>query len=173
MKKKLFSILSVLLIAALSTSTVSAASFKLSASFKLGSLIAFGDAFGLGSTDVTITLNASGIPVVGCTNQGGNQAPGQNPPKVSASGSTEISADLIKNGKAPYSVEANIISPKLTAKQMGCPSNSWTASINNVLWTNATLFMFRSSDGALLLRQDYVCDPALQTATTVSCTQVQ
>src|SRR5438046_780737 len=143
MKKKLFSMLTVMLIAALSTSTVYAAGFKLTAGFKLGSLIAYGKASGLGTTDVTIQLDASGIPVVSCTNQGGNQAPGQNPPKVSASGTVFLDHNNYdKNGSTKYSVEVGDPQPNLTAVQMGCPSKSWTATIDSILWTNATIYMF-------------------------------
>jgi len=174
MKKKLFSILTVMLIAALSTSTVYAAGFKLTAGFKLGSLIADGYAYGLGSTDVTIQLDASGIPVVTCTNQGGKQAPGQNPPKVSATGKEFLDHnDYTKNGRSAFNVEVGDPQPNLTAAQMGCPSNTWTSTIDSVLWTDATIYMFDTATGALLLRQDYTCDPKLQTATTVSCTLVQ
>jgi len=61
MKKKILSILSVLLVATLLTSPVSAGgAVKLSGvQFKLGSLIANGTLTGLGNTDVSVVLDAS------------------------------------------------------------------------------------------------------------------
>src|SRR5687768_1249520 len=111
MKKRILSILTVLLMASILTSTVSAGgNVGLSkVQFKLGSLIATGKFTGLGgySEGVTVNLFASGIPVVTCTNQGVNQAPGQNPSRVSANGIQEIPSDLItKKGTAPPDVTA-------------------------------------------------------------------
>src|ERR1044071_9918987 len=60
MKKNLYTILSVLLIAMLSTSTVYAGGLKLYGAFSIGSLIFSGSATGLGNTDVTIVINAIG-----------------------------------------------------------------------------------------------------------------
>ena len=78
MKNKLSIVLTLLLIATLSTSTVFAGgAVKLSnVTFGLGSLIASGFASGLGNTDVTVVLDASGVPAVTCVNYGGNAVPG-------------------------------------------------------------------------------------------------
>jgi hypothetical protein len=85
MKKNILSFLSALLIATFLTSPVSAGpGIRLSGvQFSLGSLIASGFASGLGNTDVTVVLDASGIPAITCTNNGGNDVPGQSSPKVS------------------------------------------------------------------------------------------
>src|SRR4026207_1100688 len=144
MKKKFLSMLTALLMITLMTSTVSAGgNIKLSSvQFRLGSLIAEGFASGLGNTDVTVVLNATGVPAITCTNRSGTQAPGQNPPKGSASRSDFLAQEsYTKNGRSPFSVEPEEPQPGLTAKQMGCPNNAWSASIDFVFWTNATLIV--------------------------------
>ncbi len=175
MNKRLFSVLAVLLIATMVISPVSAgAAIKLSKSvdWTLGSLIASGSVFGLGNTDVTVQLDATGIPEVTCTNQGGNQAPGQNPPPVSASG-TEflVHESYTKNGSSPFRVETSEPQPDLTAKQMGCANNNWTAEIVFVYWTNATISVFDTATHALLTSQNYKCTTTRYPA-SVSCTAV-
>ena len=173
MKRKLFSILSVFLLLTMLTSTVSAGgNIKLSGAFRLGSLIFDGTLTGVGgySEGITVTLTATGNPVVTCTNQGGSQAPGQNPPKVTTSGNQFIEpSDIDEKGKAGVSVETD--EPVLTAKRAGCPSNRWTVSMV-VFWTDATVVVTDSATGARLLEQVYTCDPTQQTATSVSCTLV-
>ena len=174
MKKKFLSILTVFLLTIMLTSTASAgAGIKLrSVQFSLSSLVAEGFASGLGNTDVTIELNASGIPAVSCTNQGGSQAPGQNPPQVSSSGSQFlVHQNYTKNGSSAFFVETEEPQPGLTAKQMGCPNNTWTASIDFVFWTEATLSVYDTATGALLLQQNYNC-VTTRFPPTVTCTLV-
>jgi len=159
MKKKILSILSVLLVATMMTSTVSAGgNVRLSnAQFSLGSLDVSGTLTGLGGyTDgVIVELTASGIPVVTCTSRGGNAAPGQNPSQVSASG-VQLITKIFKNGTAPVEVSAE---PTLTGTQAGCPNNNWTANIDFVYWTNATITVTDPSTDpdTVLLQQNYTC----------------
>ena len=172
MSRKLLVILGVLVLIGLTTTTVFAGRYRLSTfSFSLGSLIADGTLTGLGSQDVTVVLDASGIPVVTCTNQGGNQAPGQNPPKVSATGSQFLaSAVFTKNGTSPFDVETNDPQPGLTPKQMGCPNNNWTARIDFVLWTNATITVHTGEiTGPIGLQQKFTCTTT-QNPDSVTCT---
>jgi len=174
MKKKFLSMLTVFLLTVLMTSTASAGgNVKLSSvQFRLSSLVAEGFASGLGNTDVTVVLDATGIPAILCTNQGGNQAPGQNPPKISASGSDFlVHQNYTKNGRSPFSVETEEPQPGLTAKQMGCPNNSWSASIDFVFWTEATLSVYDTATNALLVSQEYTCTTTRFPA-SVSCTLV-
>jgi hypothetical protein len=179
MKKKFLSLLMVLLVSVLMVSSVSAGgAVKLSgATFQLSSLIATGTFTGLGGykDGVTVELTASGIPVVTCTNQGGNQAPGQNPPKVTANGIQEIPSDLItKKGTAPLNVTAKP-DPILTGTQGGCPNDNWSAVIDFVFWTNATITVTDNVTGYPLLTQDYTCVTTRNpdNSGTVSCTLVQ
>lgn len=171
MNKRLFSILAVLLMTALITSTASASgNIKLSGvSFSLGSLIAKGYASGLGSTDVTVVLDASGIPAITCINPGGNDVPGQSYPKVSATGEQTLLGDdpIRKNGKAPFFTETD--DPEFIAwDAAGCPSSNWTGHIDFIFWTNATISVYSTSTGTLLKKQNYTCTTTRNPA-SVSC----
>ena len=171
MKKRILFLFSVLLIATLLASPVAAGrGIGLSGvTFALGSLIANGTLVRLGPTDVTVILDASGIPLITCTNNGGNDVPGQSSPRITASGSQFIDGDSVsKNGKAPFTTET--IDPEtLPWNVAGCPSATWTAHIDKILWTDA-LITVTDTTGTELLSQQYTCNPLLQTDTSVSCT---
>ena len=172
MKRKLISLVSALIAAILITSTVFAGAIKFSGAttFRLGSLIAEGALSGLGNQNVQVFLEASGLPDVTCTNQGGTQAPGQNPPKVSASGDQLLFGfDLTrKNGKSPFDVETE--EPLvLDAVLLGCPNANWTATIDFVYWTEATLIVKSFPGGAVLLTREFTCTTTLN---SVTCTPV-
>ena len=174
MKRKIYSLLAVLLITTMTTSTVAAGgNVKLSGiQFSLSSLVATGFASGLGNTDVTVVLEAAGIPVVTCTNQGGTQSPGQNPVSISASGAQYlIHETYTKNGRSPFNVETEDPQVALTAQQLGCANNNWTATIDFVFWTEATLSVYSTATNALLAQQNYTCVTTRFPA-AVSCTPV-
>jgi hypothetical protein len=170
MKKKLYSLLSVLLTIIVMATPVSAGgAVKLSnVSFRLGSLIANGTLTGLGNSDVSVVIDASGIPAITCTNYGGNQVPGQSYPKVSASGNQLLDGDspVRKNGKSPFGVET--VDPQtLPWDVAGCPNSNWTGQIDFIFWTDATISIYDATTQALLLKRDYACTTTL---TSVSCT---
>lgn len=174
MKNKLSMMLIVLLITALTSSTVFAGgAVKLSGvSFNLGSLIATGYASGLGNTDVTIVLDASGIPAVTCTNYGGNDVPGQSYPKVSASGQQTLLGNdpLRKNGRSSFFTETD--DPEtIPWDAAGCPNPNWTAHIDFIFWTNATISVYDTASGVLLQTRNYTCTTTRYPA-SVSCTPV-
>jgi hypothetical protein len=175
MNKKLSTILTILLVTMLTTSTVFAGgAVKLSSiQFELGSLIASGYASGLGNTDVTIVLDASGIPAVTCTNNGNNDVPGQSYPKVSASGQQSLDGDkdIQKNGRAKFSTETD--DPQtLSWDVAGCPNSNWTGRIDFIFWTDATISVYDTATGALLQTQSYTCTTTRYPA-SVSCSPVK
>jgi hypothetical protein len=168
--KRLVSVAASALIALLVFTNAFAGGIKFTATFSLGSLIAKGTITGIGNTDVTMVLDASGIPVITCVNKGGNRVPGQSSPKISAKGSVLLpgNSPVRKNGKSPYGVETQPPAP-LTWQQAGCPNSNWTAQITFVYWTNATISAHDTGTGALLAKQNYVCNTTL---TSVSCTPI-
>ena len=172
MKRKITSLITALFAAILITSTVFAGSIRFSnVTFQLGSLIANGTLTGLGNQDVRVLLEASGFPQVTCTNNGGNQAPGQNPPKVSADGEQLLFGfDLTrKNGKSPFGVET--VDPVVVdAVTYGCPNATWTATIDFIYWTEATIRVYDLETNEFLRSQDYTCTTTLN---SVSCTAVK
>jgi hypothetical protein len=172
-RQRLITILSLVFVLALTTTTAWAAKARFSSlSFSLGSLIADGRLVGLGTQDVAVILDATGIPVVSCTNQGGQQAPGQNPPKVSASGTQFLMhQEYDKNGSTGFTVETN--NPLASSgKKMGCPSNAWTAGIDFVFWNKATITVRADTvTGVVLLKQDFDC-VTTRSPDSVTCTAI-
>ena len=175
MKRKFLSILTIFLITIMLTSTVSAGgNIKLSSvRFRLGSLIADGFASGLGRTDVTVVLEASGIPATTCTNPAGHTVPGQSAPRVTASGEQNLFGNdpIRKNGKSPFGVETE--DPEtIPWNEGGCPNSRWTAHVDFIFWTNATISVYNTATNALLVQQNYTCITTRNPA-TVSCTPVR
>lgn len=173
MKNKVIPILIVLLLAMSLTSTASAGGnvgFK-SVTFSLGSLDMTGTLTGLGgySDGVQVDLTATGTPVVTCVSPGGkDNPPGQNPSQVTAT-ATQTITQIFKNGTASVSVSAE---PSLTGIQGGCANNNWTARIDFVYWTHATVVVTDLSNNGVLLHREYSCITTRNPA-SVSCTLVQ
>jgi len=174
MKRRIISITTALLAAILLTSTVFAGAIKFSnVTFKLGSLISDGYLTGLGNQDVEVVLTATGIPAIACTNYGGNQVPGQSYPKISASGNQTLNDEdqRSKNGKSPFYVETDE-TQTLTWDEAGCPNSNWSASIDFVFWTEATISVYSMDTGVLLASQDYTCNTTRYPA-SLTCTPVK
>lgn len=175
MKKRVVSLLSVLLaIMLLVTPVAAGGAIKLSGvTFQLGSLIAKGFASGLGNTDVRVELDGEGIPAITCINNGMNAVPGQSYPKVSAVGEQNLlgSDPNRKNGRISFFTETD--DPEtLPWDVAGCPNRNWTGHIDFIFWTAATITVYDLNTGALLATQDYTCTTTRYPA-TVSCTPVK
>ena len=172
MKTKVFSLLIVLLLVTLLVTPVSAGpgiGLK-DVKFSLGSLIADGTLTGLGKSDVTVVLDASGIPAITCTNYGGNQVPGQSYPRISASGKQSLpgNSPVRKNGKSPFNVETQ--DPTTIAWDVaGCPNSNWSARIDFIYWTSATLSVYDTASNVLQLQRDFVCTTTRYPASVI-CT---
>jgi hypothetical protein len=94
---------------------------------------------GLGNGDVIVTLSfpdATGTTT--CTNQGGAQAPGQNP-AVPAATSGSVFVDNPKNGTLSFTVTTSP-PPNPSATAAGCPNGkTWTAAFDNITFGTGTL----------------------------------
>ena len=176
MKKKVYSLLVVFLLLTLMASPVSAGpgvGLK-GVQFSLGSLIADGFVTGIGRSDVTIVLDASGDRAdVSCINKGGSVVPGQSSPRLDAIGIDNLAGDDAnrRNGRAPFTTETSDFIPWDLA---GCPNSNWVGQIDFVFWTEATLTVhlgFNNPNGTILATQSYTC-VTTRDPDSVSCTPV-
>jgi hypothetical protein len=138
--------ITLLVVLALALVTVSAASVHLKGgkkaepSFYDGglTLTASGELSGLGNGDVLVTLEAEADVTAVCRNQGGNEAPGQNPAPITVQGYQAIPEEEIKNGNTPFSVETVApVSPIPDAPH--CPNPNWDEIIRDLSFTSATI----------------------------------
>jgi len=101
-------------------------------------LTASGAIAGLGNGAI-VTIAATADPTTTCTNQGGNPAPGQNPAPIILTGTTGVPDTGGKNGSRPFSVTTDPPTQPTDASDAGCPNDSWTAHIDSLCFTSATL----------------------------------
>jgi hypothetical protein len=94
---------------------------------------------GLGGTTFEITVEASGIAEVECTNPGGNVAPGQDTAVDVAGSSGELPTP--RNGSFTFR-DLRTVAPTVPNVPT-CPNAQWTASVVDVTFTSpATLTLF-------------------------------
>ncbi|HEU0042009.1 MAG TPA: hypothetical protein VFQ15_06650 [Jiangellaceae bacterium] len=122
------------------------------------SLSASGALAGLGNGDVLVTLAATADVTSTCTNQGGNQAPGQNPAPLTVTGSQAIPEDEIKNGTTPFAVETVAPDPVI-AGAPDCPNANWTELIEDLAFTSAIITV-EQPPGTVVLTVTCTIDPA-------------
>ena len=94
-----------------------------------------GKVAGLGGTTFEITVEATGIASVECTNPGGNVAPGQDT-AVNVEGTTEP-LPTPRNGQFLFTLETD--DPEPPPPTPTCPNGQWTANVVDVTFTTATL----------------------------------
>jgi hypothetical protein len=136
------------------------------------SLNATGALAGLGNGDVLVTLTAQANVASTCTNQGGNQAPGQNPAPITVSGGQAIPEEELKNGTTPFDV-TTVAPVPIIAGAPDCPNPNWTEEIVDLAFTSAVLTVEQPvgvtvltvscvisppSTNGLIARQDVACD---------------
>jgi hypothetical protein len=106
-----------------------------------------GKVSGLGGTTFQVTLTASGIGSVECTNPGGNVAPGQDTAVNAAGNSGQI--DTPRNGSFTFNgADAIVTVAPVVPNTPTCPNAGWTATVTDVNFTsNATLTL--TEDGVV------------------------
>jgi hypothetical protein len=92
-----------------------------------------GKVAGLGGTTFSITVEASGVATVECTNPAGNVAPGQTFTTTST-GSTGPQPTP-RNGQFRFNLES--VTP--TAPAGSCPNPQWTAEVVDVEFGDASI----------------------------------
>jgi len=150
MKKNLYVVLTMLLIAMLAATPVLArGAISLSGS-SLGSLKINGDAIAGGNSDYFVNLLASGPGLVVCTNKGGETAPGRNYPHIEEMG--QVKLDTLdganpknKPGKRVFDVETVNSTAEISWDAAGCPNANWTAKLIFVFWEEGTLTLTDAS----------------------------
>jgi len=135
-------------------------------------LSAAGELSGLGGGDVLVTLTAEADVTSTCTNQGGNQAPGQNPAPITVSGGQAIPEDEIKNGNTPFAV-TTVAPETVIPGAPDCPNTNWTEEITDLAFTSAVITV-EQPPGTLVLTVTCSIDPPSSDGTVpardVSCT---
>jgi hypothetical protein len=102
-------------------------------------LTASGQIAGLGNGAI-VTISATADPTTTCTNQGGTAAPGQNPAPIILTGTATVSPDTNgKNGSRPFSVTTDPPTQPTDGTDAGCANDNWTAHIDDLCFTSATL----------------------------------
>jgi hypothetical protein len=98
-----------------------------------------GKVAGLGGTTFEIRVSATGTASVTCTNPAGNVAPGQS--FTATSTGTGGPMQTPRNGQVSFSLS----STTPVAPPRSCPNSKWTASVNDVSFTTATLTLLEDN----------------------------
>ena len=173
MKKKLLIIWSVLLIAMLTFSPVYAGGVSIT--WGGGSIIGEGYAFGFSRDEVTITLDAEGIPHISCIDPGnnGNVVPGQNPVPVLSSQEADVDLTADEKGKFDIKLTADVSADLFTPKEWGCPNDNWIVVVDWVDWYWTAITVTENSSGKVLWYKEYTCITTPPPGYDVSCKAIK
>lgn len=105
---------------------------------------------GLGNGDVVITMIATADVTATCANNGGHQAPGQNPAPITVAGATAIPASEIKNGNTPFMVTTNPPESPIPGAP-DCPNPNWDEEITDLAFTSAEITVNQAGTDVLVV----------------------
>lgn len=112
------------------------------------------DVSGLGNQGATLQITAVGFATYTCTNKGGNAAPGQNPQPATGTSPGVAFEPTGRPGRATATESVTLTAPQeINAKQAGCPGNNWTATLNDVVLTGATVTITDNSNNQVIYQQ--------------------
>jgi hypothetical protein len=95
---------------------------------------------GLGSAPASAQIDVVGTAPTTCHNPGNTKAaPGQNPATAGGGSGQVPLTNSQKNGRDTVSITATAVASTPTAKEAGCPNNSWTVTVGAVTVTSATI----------------------------------
>jgi len=158
MKRRIYTIATILLIAMLAVSPVAALG-QVKIATSPGSIKADGFAAGFTKFDaVKITLEGKGFAYASCIDPGdnGNVVPGQNPIVEVDSMATDY-ATTDQDGKVEVHLEAQ---PVLSPVDVGCPNKNWIVHIDWVDWYWAAITVYdigAGEPGVQVYYQAYNC----------------
>jgi len=136
-------------------------------------LEAMGSLSGLGNGDILVTLEAEADVVSVCANNGGNEAPGQNPAPITVSGAQAIPEGEVKNGTTPFDVSTVAPASPIPGAP-DCPNPNWSEIIVDLSFTSATITIEQPA-GTTVLTVSCTFDPPTENGAVpkgdVECTQ--
>jgi hypothetical protein len=90
------------------------------------SVTASGDSSGLGNQPAIATLEVHGTVTYTCVNNGGGEAPGQNPVPATGTGSQDL-GNSDHNGRGVLNITVSLDAPAavIGGKVAGCPNGNW------------------------------------------------
>jgi hypothetical protein len=95
-------------------------------------VVVTGKVAGLGTGDITVTVEVNGEVTVLCVNAGGNVAPGQNKEPFSAIDSDTF-VPSAKNGQFTFTIAVDLAAAVAEAvAQHECPNGNWTKEVDDV-----------------------------------------
>lgn len=157
MKRKIYTLATVLLIAMLAITPVYAGG--ISGNWGLGSITFDGTAWGFGK-DAVVKIYASGRPLVACGAPGNyNPAQGQNLPSVIAEDSQSFAGSEPDKGKFDVSLAAeadftDILN--MAPTELGCANDNWNIVVFFVEWEDVTITAINAKDDTRYT-QHYSC----------------